>query len=60
MEEASAGQLLGMHFRRQHPIGPYVADFAAPDEHLIIELDGSQHANNVHDVKRDEYICSQG
>ncbi len=36
-------QLGGVHFRRQHAIGPYVADFCAPHQKLIIELDGGQH-----------------
>ncbi|SRR5260370_9948390 len=31
-------------FRRRHPIGPYFADFCGVAHHLIIELDGSQHA----------------
>ena len=30
----------GIHFRRQHAIGPYIADFASPSRKLIIELDG--------------------
>ncbi|NGY04141.1 endonuclease domain-containing protein [Solimonas terrae] len=30
--------------RRQHPIGPYIVDFAIPARHLVIELDGGQHA----------------
>jgi very-short-patch-repair endonuclease len=34
----------GTHFRRQVPIGPYVADFACLASRLVIELDGSQHA----------------
>ena len=33
----------GVHFRRQHAIGPYVTDFCAPGQHLVIKLDGSQH-----------------
>jgi very-short-patch-repair endonuclease len=33
----------GIHFRRQHAIGPYIADFCAPRYKLIIEVDGSQH-----------------
>jgi very-short-patch-repair endonuclease len=33
----------GIHFRRQHAIGPYIADFAAPRRKLIIEVDGSPH-----------------
>ena len=36
---------LGVSFRRQHPIGPYVIDFYCPSEHLAIELDGEQHGN---------------
>ncbi|MFT4047399.1 MAG: endonuclease domain-containing protein [Solimonas sp.] len=30
--------------RRQHPIGTYIADFAIPARHLVIEIDGGQHA----------------
>ena len=37
-------QLEGLKFRRQHPIGPYVADFCCEEVGLIIELDGGQHA----------------
>ena len=33
-----------MKFRRQEPIGPFIADFLAPEEWLIVELDGGQHA----------------
>jgi len=39
-------QLLGVKFRRQVPIKGYVADFAALEIKLIIELDGSQHIEN--------------
>ena len=43
----------GTHFRRQVPIGPYVADFACMAVHLIVEVDGSQHGRD--DIrKRDE------
>ena len=35
-------------FRRQHPIGPYVADFVCLEQRLIIEVDGSQHAEQAH------------
>jgi very-short-patch-repair endonuclease len=30
---------------RQYPIGPYIADFAARQAHLVIELDGGQHGS---------------
>jgi very-short-patch-repair endonuclease len=32
-----------VRFRRQHPIGPYFADFACPSRKLVVEIDGSQH-----------------
>ncbi len=38
-------QLAGLKFRRQHPIGRYVADFCCEDVSLIVELDGGQHAD---------------
>jgi very-short-patch-repair endonuclease len=47
-------------FRRQHPIGPYVVDFACTRHALVIELDGSQHANNTADVCRTAFLQSQG
>ena len=35
--------LLGRKFRRQHPSGPYVVDFACIEARLVVELDGGQH-----------------
>ena len=43
----------GTHFRRQVPIGPYVADFACMAAQLIVEVDGSQHGVGEN-VARDE------
>ena len=37
-------QLNGFKFRRQVPIGPYIADFVCQERRIIVELDGSQHA----------------
>ncbi|HBT40703.1 MAG TPA: endonuclease domain-containing protein, partial [Rhodospirillaceae bacterium] len=37
-------QLDGHKFRRQHPIPPYVADFACVERGLIVEVDGGQHS----------------
>jgi very-short-patch-repair endonuclease len=37
-------QVAGAKFRRQFPIGPYVVDFFAIEQQLIIEVDGGQHA----------------
>jgi very-short-patch-repair endonuclease len=35
--------LIGSHFRRQAPIGPFIVDFASRKAKLVIELDGGQH-----------------
>src|SRR4051794_3823712 len=37
-------QFAGLKFRRQQPIGPYIADFYCSTAKLVIELDGEQHA----------------
>jgi len=37
----------GAKFRRQHPIGPYFADFACVSRKLVIEIDGEHHAYQV-------------
>ena len=54
-----AKRLGGFHFRRQHPIPPYVADFCCIAAKLIVELDGSQ-LGNERDTGRDAYLASQG
>ena len=51
------GKNLGVKFRRQHGIGPYIVDFYCKEKNLIIELDGSQHLDaQEYDKERDEYI----
>jgi very-short-patch-repair endonuclease len=50
-------------FRREHPIGPYRADFACIELGLVIELDGGQHmtcAAQAHDARRDAFLRSSG
>ena len=50
-------QLCGAKFRRQHPIGPFVADFCCPQRKLVVELDGGQHADDVvADQKRSRFL----
>jgi len=54
---------LGYHFRRQAPIGPFIADFVCFKHHLIIEADGGQHGMNPHilrDMRRNDFLRSQG
>ena len=46
-------QLAGTKFRRQFPIGRYIVDFAAPEAHLIVEVDGGQHATDGPDRTRE-------
>ncbi len=54
-------QLGGHKFRRQQPIGPYIADFACLSQKLLIELDGSQHAaRQDYDEKRDAFLREKG
>ena len=50
-------------FRRQHPIGPYIADFFVRDASLVIEIDGMSHDFGDHpqrDAVRDRYLEEQG
>ncbi|GAB4577727.1 MAG: endonuclease domain-containing protein [Anaerolineales bacterium] len=55
------GDQLGGSFRRQHAIGPYIADFCAPRKKLIIEVDGGQHLEQEeYDKERTQYLESQG
>jgi very-short-patch-repair endonuclease len=50
----------GLHFRRQHPLPPYFADFACVKAKLIVELDGSSHdMRQSYDAKRDKELHSR-
>ena len=54
-----AGQL-GVKFRRQQGIGPYIADFYCPERLLVIEVDGDSHFDErglSHDKQRDAYMA---
>ncbi|CAM5632837.1 endonuclease domain-containing protein [Rhodanobacter lindaniclasticus] len=54
-----AGRLNGMKFRRQHPIPPYIVDFHCESRKLVVELDGSQHNEEV-DRERTRFLEAQG
>jgi very-short-patch-repair endonuclease len=47
-------------FRRQHPIHPYVVDFACVEKRLIVEADGGQHADSLADERRTAWLNAQG
>jgi very-short-patch-repair endonuclease len=54
---------LGMHFRKQHPVGPYVLDFYCSKHRLAIEVDGAVHdlaEQAARDQRRDEWLQQQG
>ena len=53
----------GVHFRKQAPLGPYVADFLSHQERLVIEIDGEHHFMGDapdRDRRRDAWMQFQG
>jgi very-short-patch-repair endonuclease len=58
--ELRGGRFHGIKFRRQKVIGEYIADFAANDPKLVIELDGDTHAtSSEYDAERTRYLEAQ-
>ena len=58
---AIRGNRLGVAFRRQVPIGQYVADFLAPKHKLVVEVDGGCHTRRkVADARRDRRLRRWG
>src|SRR5258708_10710185 len=54
-------RLGGFKFRRQVPIGPFIADFCCLEKRLVLELDGSHHARQQDaDDNRTAYLATQG
>ena len=56
-------KMLGLKFRRQHPLGPYFADFVCIEIRLVIELDGGQHADAgpaAYDTRRSACMAALG
>ena len=55
------GHQLGVQFRRQHPIGPYIVDFCCVERMLIVELDGGQHEDQrAQDEARTQWLAGRG
>jgi very-short-patch-repair endonuclease len=53
----------GFHFRKQHPVGPYITDFACLKAKLIVEVDGDTHSTDeeiAHDRRRDQFLRDHG
>jgi very-short-patch-repair endonuclease len=53
----------GTHFRRQVPVGPYVADFCCLGRRLIVEVDGEIHGTAEaisRDRRRDAFLTAEG
>ncbi len=53
-------RLSELKFRRQAPIRPYIVDFICFEHRLIVEADGSQHAESARDARRDVFLADQG
>ena len=58
-----ANRLDGVHFRRQHPIGPYILDFFCARIRLAVEVDGEIHNDDdrkSRDAVREAWLARQG
>jgi len=53
-------QLEAFKFRRQVPIGKFIADFVCHEKKLVVEVDGGQHAENARDKERDQWLAEAG
>jgi primosomal protein N' (replication factor Y) len=53
-------QMKGYKFRRQHPLGKFIVDFACIAHRLVIEADGGQHADNPDDAIRTAWLETNG
>jgi len=59
-QELRGRRLDGIKFRRQVPVGRFIADFLCADAMLIVEIDGSQHADSAYDRERDAELKTRG
>ena len=54
---------VNVRFRRQHPIGPFIADFACIEARLIVEVDGATHSTDAergYDRRRENFFVAKG
>ncbi len=55
------GGKLGVRFRRQQPVGPFIVDFYSAAAGLVVELDGAGHADEVaYDARRTSWLEERG
>jgi very-short-patch-repair endonuclease len=50
----------GAKFVRQESIGRYIVDLVCREQRLIIEVDGGQHATDMHDAARTQWLTARG
>lgn len=56
-----AHRFLGMKFKRQKPVGPYIVDFICLEHKLVIEVDGGQHSEDqAYDQRRSQRLAAEG
>ena len=53
-------RMQSLKFRRQAPVGPYIADFLCVRHKLVVEADGSQHGEGIRDSARDAWFVRNG
>ena len=51
---------MGVKFRRQEPIGPFIVDFVCLPRRLIVEVDGDSHDDRAYDARRDQWFLDRG
>ena len=59
-EELRNRRLMKLKFRRQVPLEGFIADFVCLEAKLIVEVDGTQHADSTYDRRRDSVLTSAG
>nr|WP_314434869.1 endonuclease domain-containing protein [uncultured Brevundimonas sp.] len=60
---ALKSQQIGVRFRRQHPVGPYILDFYCASAKLAVEVDGMIHSDPeqaAHDARRTRWLAGRG
>ncbi|MER8706892.1 endonuclease domain-containing protein [Mesorhizobium sp. M1088] len=58
--ELRGRKLDSIKFRRQVPVGRFIADFVCAEGRLIVEIDGSQHADSGYDRERNAELKARG